>query len=188
MNNVVSYGRRLALLGLLALVAPACSTDKGAAADSATVVHNDFDNLAGWLGAAPTPTLTTEKAHSGQYAIKVDANNEFSLGFSSTLGNLQGVRINKLKLTAWVFVPNGNATALLVTHVGDQPPATKPVLWDGFDVTQAVGNKYNQWVEISKVVEIPKNATATDNIGFFLWRTSVDQPVYLDDFSVSIVK
>ena len=178
--------RCLPLLGGLALLAPACNSDNAPATGADVLVSNDFEHLAGWLGPTPNPTLTKEKAHSGQYSIKVDGNSEYSLGFSSTLGALRDVRVKRIKVTGWVLVPSAQASALLVTHGGDAVPNGKPLVWEGLDVVKAVEGKYNQWVEVSKVVDIPDAASATTGLGIYLWRSGGNQPVYLDDLTVTL--
>lgn len=178
-----SQARVLLLCGL-GMLAVACGSNKAAATAADVLVSNDFESLAGWLGATPNPSLTDEKAHSGRYSIKVDDSIAYSLGFASTLGALHDTRVKRIKVTAWVFVPNAQGAALLVTHAGDAPNV-KPLLWDGFDVTKAVAGSYGRWVEISKVMELPAGVTAATSIGFYLWRTGGHQPVYLDDLTVT---
>lgn len=179
-----SQARLLTLLGGLGILAVACGSNKTASTAADVLVGNDFESLAGWLGVTPNPSLTDEKAHSGHYSIKVDGTIEYSLGFASTLGALHDTRVKRIKVTAWVFVPDAQAVALLVTHAGDAPNV-KPLLWDGFDVTKAVAGSYGKWVEVSKVMELPGAVTAATNIGFYLWHTGGSQPVYLDDLTVT---
>ncbi len=175
---------RLPLLGCLSLLTVACGSERATYTSADALVSNDFESLAGWLGKASSSSLTEEKAHSGRYSIKVDDSIEYSVEFASTLGALHDARVKRIKVAAWVFVPNAQTVALLVTHAGDAPNA-KPLVWYGFDVTKAVAGKYNQWVYVSTVVELPDAVTAATNVGFYLWRSSGNQPVYLDDLLVT---
>ncbi|MVN76384.1 hypothetical protein GO988_08610 [Hymenobacter sp. HMF4947] len=189
MTSLFSWRGRLlaALVGSLGLLAAGCGgKSDGADADGKVLLRNDFDNLAGWLGTAPQPSLTRERAHSGQYSIKVDANTEFSLGYASTLGQMSEERITKIKVDAWVLAPNAEAGGLLVTHVGDAPPATKPMLWDGFDVVQAANQKYGDWAHVSKVIDIPAEANANTNFGIYLWRNKGNATTYIDDLVITV--
>ncbi|MBO3271898.1 hypothetical protein [Hymenobacter defluvii] len=173
----------LAMIGVLA----ACSIAADKAPTGDILVSNDFETLAGWMGATPVLTLTEEKAHSGWYSIKVDGSNEYSIGFNSTLGALHDVRVKKIRVSGWVFVPSEQATACLITHVGDAIPKTKPLLWDSFNMVKEVQGKYNQWVHVTKVLDIPMAADAYTNIGFYLWRNyASNQPVYFDDLVVTV--
>ena len=190
MNFLPTHSRRflsLFLVGALAATT-ACSSAGQSDELSKALMHNDFESLAGWLSQTPPPSLTHEKAHSGHYSVKVDANTEYGLGYNSTLGQLSDVRITKLKLDAWVLVPNSRAGGLLVTHMGDIIPGQTPLLWDGFDVVKACNGKYGEWTHISKVLEIPATATNSTNIGIFLWRNKETQTVYLDDLAITEVK
>lgn len=175
----------LLLTSSLFLLSVACNSDKQSTVNPDTMVSNDFESLAGWIGATPNVSLTKEKAHSGNYSIKVDNNVEYSLSFNSTLGALHEVRVKRIKISAWVFVPNDRALATFVTHAGDNDPSGKPLVWDGFDVVKAADGKYNQWVEVNKIVDIPEAAVATTTIGFYLWRSGGTEAVYLDDLTVS---
>ena len=178
-------GRLLAtLLGGVGLLAASC-TKSDTEADSKALVRNDFENLSGWLGTAPQPSLTRERAHSGQYSLKVDANTEYSLGYASTLGQMSDVRITKIKVDAWVLAPSADAGGFLVTHVGDAPPATKPMLSDGFDVVQAA-QKYGEWAHVSKVIDIPTQADANTNFGIYLWRNKGNATTYVDDLVITV--
>lgn len=186
MTSFFSWRGRLlaALAGSLGLLATGCS--KSDNADGKVLLRNDFDSLAGWLGTAPQPSLTRERAHSGQYSIKVDANTEYSIGYNGTLGQLSEERIAKIKVDAWVLAPNGDAGGLLVTHVGDAPPATKGMLWDGFDVVQAANQKFGDWVHVSKVINIPAQADANTNFGIYLWRNKGNATTYVDDLVITV--
>lgn len=149
------------------------------------LMHNGFDELAGWLGAAPQPSLTTEKAHSGRYALKVDANTEYSLGYTKPLGQLSEARVTKFKVEGWVWAPSADAKVLLVTTFAE--PGAKPLSWVGFDVVKA-SSKYGQWTQVSEIIEVPAASTTNTLFNIFLWRVNAPQPVYLDDLTVSTVQ
>lgn len=148
-------------------------------------MRNNFDELAGWLGAAPQPSLTTEKAHSGHYSIKVDATTDFSIGYTKTLGQMSDRRVVKFKIDAWVLVPGADAKALLVTTFGES--GAKPMKWTGFDVTKDTPTN-GDWQRVSEVIEVPAVATANTIFNLYLWRTGAPQPIYLDDLTVSAVQ
>ncbi|GAC1367150.1 MAG: hypothetical protein NVS3B25_16620 [Hymenobacter sp.] len=161
-----------------------CSTPD-TAADPNLLVSADFETLAGWLPAAQSATLSRDKAHSGHYALKVDAAHEYSLGYSAPLGQLHDTRIRKIKVTAWAFVPTADAKATLVTTVSNPAaPNDKPLLWDGLELGKAPA--VGKWQEVSKVITLPDNATPANTLGIYLWRTGGAQPVYLDDLRVTL--
>jgi hypothetical protein len=178
----------VALVSSAGLWAAGCSRQADLRDDAGNKIFviNDFESLVGWLGAASHPSLTKERAHSGQYALKVDGAIPYSLSYNSTLGNLSEVRLKKLRLSAWVLVPDAEASALLVTHIGDAPPATKPLLWDSFDVAKAT-QKRGQWAHVSKVINMPAEADANTAIGLYLWCNKGTKATYIDDIVVSEV-
>jgi hypothetical protein len=189
LSHILGRGRLVvALVSSASLWATSCSkqADLRDEAGGRVFVSNDFESLAGWLGTTPQPSLTNEQAHSGHYALKVDGTTAYSLNYNSTLGQMSDVRLTKLRVSAWVLVPDDEAHALLVTHIGDAPPATKAMLWDGFDVAKA-SQKRGQWVHVSKVLNVPAEANASTNIGLYLWCNSGTKATYIDDIVVSEV-
>ena len=162
----------------------ASSCDPHTTSDDTVLMHNDFESLTGWLGQAPQPSLTTERAHSGRYSLKVDKATEFSLSYATTMGQLSTSRLTKLKLDAWVFAPSADAGALLVTNFSDGIPTHKALLWNGFDVVKA-SQQYGEWVHVSQVLDMPAALTADTQLGIYLWRNKGELPTYLDDLTIS---
>lgn len=190
MSTSASSIRRCPLLAVLSLLLlAACgSSDQTAATKADILVSTDFDSLAGWMGTPPNPSLTREKAHSGRYSSKVGGSIEYGLTFANTLGELHEVRVKRLKISAWVFVPSAQASALFITHGGDAQPNAKPLIYNILDVVKAVDGNYGQWVPISKILELPDAVIYSTNIGFYLWRPSPSpESVYLDDLTVTAV-
>ena len=176
---------RLWGLSAAGLLLAGCTSQPTAATEN-VLMQNNFDDLAGWLGDAPQPSLTREKAHSGHYSLKVDGNTEFSIGYTKPLGQLTEARVNKFKVEAWVFAPGADAKALLVTVFTNPEPGSKPLSWVGFDVVKATST-YNDWTRVSEVIEVPAATTANTLFNIYLWRTNAPQPIYLDDLTVSAV-
>lgn len=172
-------------LGTLAALFVAGCGSKNDATDPNVIVDNNFDTIAGWVPEPQNATLSRDKAHSGHYSIKVDGEHEYSLNYKAMLGQLHATRIKKIKITAWTFVSSADAKASLVTAVSNPDPANdKPLLWEALDLS--AGNSPGKWVEVSKEIAIPEAATPTCILGFYLWRTSGNQPVYLDDLRVTV--
>ena len=174
------------LLGCLAaLAATGCGGNNTDTNDANVLVNNNFDTLAGWLPEAQSATLSHDKAHSGRYALKVDAAHEYSMGFKAPLGQLNDTRIQKIKVSAWAFVPTADASASLVVTVGNPNPASdKPLLWEALELK--ANNQVGKWVEISKVITMPSDVSPTSPLGIYLWRTGGNQAVYLDDLRVTL--
>ena len=176
--------RNLAALGTFAALALAGCSSADTKNDPNLLVNSDFETLAGWLPEGQDATLTREKAHSGNYALKVDATHEYSLGYRAPLGRLHDTRIKKIKVAAWTFVPAGGVASLITTVSNPLAPNDKPLLWEALELSK--GNAVGKWVEVSKVLTVPETAAATSILGMYLWRTGGDQPVYLDDLRVTL--
>ncbi|MBC8082018.1 MAG: carbohydrate binding domain-containing protein [Hymenobacter sp.] len=152
------------------------------------LTSNDFESMDGWMGDNTPSSLTKEKAHSGRYAIKVDPGIEYGIGYTNLLGKLSASKIKKLKVHAWVNLPNGKSEAVLVTQVTDPGnPAAKPLLWDGLKVVDQV-KASDKWVEVEKEITLPENITYTNKISIYLWRTGVQETAFLDDLTIEKVQ
>ncbi len=171
------------LCSLLALGLAACG---GAAptppADQ--LAANDFEHLDGWLNGNTPASLTQEKAHSGVYSVKVDPATDYSLGYTNQLGRISTGRMRKIKLRAWVFLPNDQATAALVTEIKTPDPTKN--LWDNFDLGKEATTKsgFNKWLEVEHTVDVPATAVFNSTLQVYLWRNGSSQPVYLDDLQI----
>ena len=173
----------LSLSTLVALSMASCGGSSDGATDPNTMVNADFDTLAGWLPEPQNATLSREKAHSGQYSLKVDGVHEYSLGYRQALGQLRNIRVKKITVSAWAFVPSTDANASLVVAVTNPAnPAEKPLLWEGIDL--GASKTYGKWTEIKKTIALPDGVLPTSALGLYLWRTGGNKPVYLDDLHV----
>lgn len=169
----------------LALFLASCADD-AAEAPADQISFNDFEAVEGWSAGAPVPSITKERAHSGSFAVRVGSGVDFSLGYNNLLGKISSTRLKKVKIQAWVFVPNAQATAVLVTQI-HSVEQNKDLLWDGLDVTKEA-KVINKWVQIEKEVTLPETATYTNQLLVYLWRSTSPQPTYLDDLRISRVE
>lgn len=150
------------------------------------LASNNFESVDGWMGDIPLPSLTKEKAHSGIYSVSVRPGVDYSLGYSNILGRMSASRPEKLKLSAWVFVPSAQSNTQLVIELKDPTrPTDNTLLWQGLALKTEV-KKFNEWQQIEKVITVPPTAKATSSFKLYLWRTDSNQPVYLDDVVLSL--
>ncbi|MDU0370688.1 hypothetical protein ACFPAF_09815 [Hymenobacter endophyticus] len=174
----------LLLTGLLA----ACTPGPAPAAADATLAFNDFENVSGWLIGSPyEATLSRDKAHSGKFSCRVDAEHEYSLGYKNTLSQLASDYPPKLTIGAWVFVPNAQAKAKLVTEIKspDQPGSGQ--LWEGVDLSTAV-SVFNKWQYVEQTITVPATAGPQSTLQVYVWRDQTKVPVYVDDMRISLAK
>lgn len=149
------------------------------------MMSNDFETLHGWLPDPQNPTLTSEKAHSGKYSIKVDNTYEYSLTYATALGRLHNSRIKQIKIEAWVFVPSPKTPVVLVTAINQADVKAKPLVWEALDLNEAVKGQYGKWVKVTKDITVPAEATFNSSLSLYLWRNGgVSGPTFLDDIVI----
>jgi hypothetical protein len=177
-----------ALLGLLLVSACSPGADRPPRLDDSVVTFNDFESGGGWSGDPDhnnTSLVQKGPAHSGRYALRVDANHEYSLTFAMALGRMREAKFQKLRLEAWVFMPSERATGT----VGLQllaPDKSKQVFSDDIKLREAV-KTYGKWVPIRKDITLPVEAAPGQQLRVFLWRADATDEVLLDDVLLRIL-
>src|SRR6478672_11379615 len=122
---------RIYLIALV-LILNACS---GKEDPKNIVAFNDFDALAEW--GFENPSLTTERAHSGRYSVKIDNSVENGIGFNSILGKITTAKPKNLKVECWAYVPE-TARVLLVFSIDNE--ANNTVVWEATKLTDLTKN------------------------------------------------
>ena len=172
---------------LLLLFVGACAPKKvDAPADTARpgnklLIKNDFENLEGWV--SPSSSLNKEQAHSGQYSIKTDRQNEYSLGYDTVLGTLLPDRARKLRLRAWAYKTRAGDDYLIVQVLRSAADRTN-VFYHATDLGKDV-KKAGEWGFVSDEFELPAEVQATNQLRIYLWGPHASAPVYLDDLEIS---
>lgn len=149
------------------------------------LVENNFDGLQGW--GLEHASITSERAHSGKYSIKVDPNLEYSLAFNQILGTLTNKTPKQLKVEMWAYIPSENAKASFVCTLAD-PKSNENKFWQGFNLVDKTKD-YREWVKITKRLELPENVTSSDKLNCYLWRPGPsEEVVYIDDLKITILE
>lgn len=107
---------------------------------------------------------------------------DYSLTFSAPLNQLSATKPRKLRLQAWVWVPDEtNTTTLVVETTGDKGI----VSWEGIKLGNTLGS-YGSWQQLDQKIMLSPHLTSDDALRVYLWRPSGnDSPVYLDDLVIS---
>jgi hypothetical protein len=172
----------LVLIGAASL--SACSGDNSSAKLGKDVLmHNDFESMAGWI--PETTALTRDKAHSGNYSVKVDQEHEYSMGYNCLLGQLTPTRIRGVRLEAWGYTPD-NMNAQLRLALNDAVGG-KTFMLEGIEYGEQVKTT-NKWVKISKEFIFPPNANYSSQLVVYLWRGGGNGPAYFDDVQVTALR
>lgn len=168
------------LLGFL--VISACSSDKKPDNDG-VITANDFEAVAGWN--SDLSLLEKNHTHSGQYAIKVDRDHEYSFTYQMPLSAINNrERIKTLHLEAWAYLISDKSNGDLVVQIVDPAQKNKAILYDAIKLGDEV-KTYNTWVKVSKDIVVPDSVVAAHQLQLYLWRNSATEPIYLDDVKLS---
>ena len=147
------------------------------------LASNNFEQLEGWTAETPLPSLSREKAHSGNFAMRVGPGVEYANGYINTLGKLSPTRLGQIKVKAWVFVAEGNTSAVIVTQLLDAAAGSKPLLWEALPLEKAT-SKRNEWVEVEKTISLPANVGPNTKLYVYLWRGASPTVAYIDDMQI----
>jgi hypothetical protein len=176
------------LVGLL-LLSGCASRSPRLDIDANTIMFNNFEGGGGWSSDPNRndPSLVVKgPAHSGQYALRVDQNHEFSLTFDLPLGKISSSKFKGVHLEAWVLMPSAKATAAIGMQIV-QPDGTIAV--NGSDIKFGeVIKTYNEWVPVSTDFVLPDNIIPAQRLRLFMWRASSSEEALLDDVKLSIIK
>lgn len=146
------------------------------------LMHTSFEELLGWLPALP-PTLTTEKAHTGKYALRVDAHNAYSLTYRATLGSLCSHRPRRLTLGAWVWVPNRQQDVIIVVALNNPNDPDHPALTKQLYLNDS--GPFGEWKYVSRDLDLPLGTHSNAQLVIYLWNKDASEPVYADDFRLT---
>lgn len=177
----------IGILGVALLGACSAASTDTTPVDANTITFNNFEAGGGWSNDAirNDPTLLKRGlAHSGQYAIKVDKDHEFSLTFDMALGLIRPQKFKTVHLEAWAFLPSNKAAGIVGLQVMEHA-TNKQVYGDGLKLGEVV-KSYNEWVPVSKDFTLPDNITMNQHLRLSLWRASASEEVLLDDVKLSI--
>ena len=176
----------LNLAGLVAfgLLLASCSGKEDAVAQGTVLTHNDFENVQGWNGVDEA-TISSERAHSGRYAVRVGPANEFGCTYIRSLGKMSVAKIRAVTVSAWVWVPSAQATSSLVVEIAHSPEVNKPVFYGSIPLISAA-KKFREWQQVSQTFTLPDSAQATNQFKCYLWRAGSTENVFTDDITISV--
>jgi hypothetical protein len=178
-------GRRRGLAAALSLLLPVlgCHPQPGLEdVRERLVFTEDFEHLDGWLPDATS--LTTERAHSGRYAVKVDKEHPYSLTYRLVFGKTFTQRPRLLRLSAWVWVHGAADDARLLTAI--TPPDPNAPALSTTPIYVADNWPYRRWTHVSRDIVIPPPGyPSSSNLVIYLWNLDTKHPVYADDWTLT---
>lgn len=164
----------------------ACSKDPSASLPEGTVTINNFENVQGW-GGANEASITSEKAHSGRYAVISKPGIDFGYTYANTLGQMTGGKPKKITLSGWAWVPDKDANAALVLDIKHSATNGSQVFYAGMELARTV-KKFSEWQEVSKTFVLPDSIASINTCKVYMWRGSSPRAVYLDDVTIQVEK
>ena len=172
------------LVSLSLLAAPACHPRDGRPEiRQRELMHTGFEELPGWAPEVH-PSITTEKVHSGKFAVRVDAEYPYSMSYRIELGKLCPThRPRRFTLNAWVWVPRYQDDAVIVVAINNPDDPEHPVFSKSVYLTDS--GPYQQWKRVSRDLDLPSGIHANSRLTIYLWRSSATEPVYADDFQLT---
>ncbi|MGI4869726.1 MAG: hypothetical protein ACRYFX_00960 [Janthinobacterium lividum] len=179
------------LLPLLALLG-ACSGPRpeaggGPVIDANTITFNNFEAGGGWSndpGRNDPNLIAKGQAHSGQYALVINHDHEYSLAFDMPLGRISSRKFKVIHLEAWAYLPSEHGAANINLQIL-QPDGNGQVTAGNLELGSAV-KTYHEWVKVEKDFPMPDNITAVQRLHVFVWRAGATDEVLLDDVLLSI--
>ena len=147
------------------------------------LMHTSFEDMVGWT-VVPPASLSTAKAHTGTYSMRVDPQNAFSFTYRSSLGALcRGHRPRRLTLGAWVWVPSFQDNAVLVMAVSNPGDPDHPILSKYVYLNDS--GPFGQWKYVSRDVDLPAEIHSNTQLVIYLWKVNAREPVYADDLRLT---
>ncbi|SFQ71699.1 hypothetical protein [Hymenobacter arizonensis] len=144
------------------------------------LMQTGFEEPSGWVSQMK-PLLTTEKAHSGKYSLRVDEKHPSAVIYQKALGALCAHRPRQFRLSAWVWVPGlSNEVALQVSVYN--PGNTQPVLNEPLYTTDA--RIFGKWYHVSQEYNLPNNTTSQSQFVISVIGEETTAPVYVDDLQL----
>lgn len=176
--------RRFVLGSLLGLLASCSGSDAGNWVGD-YVTNNDFEAVRGW--SPDGPAVTRDHAHSGQYAIFVSPEREFSLTYDLPLSEANVHALKGVAVEAWVYLPSTQDAASLDVQVRLPGPENKLGFNDRLMLPEQV-KEGAKWTRVRKEFALPPGLPGDAHLRIFLWRNSSHAPVYLDDLKVKALE
>ncbi|MBF9235837.1 hypothetical protein I2I05_00365 [Hymenobacter sp. BT683] len=181
------WGRLAGLALLLGLSQCRARTDDPDVVREHVIFENDFEQMPGWL-PVPDSSLTTERAHSGRYSVRVDKKHPFSVTYRLTLRDGFSKRPRRLRLSAWAWVEGPLEEGRLIFLLN--PPNAVEGMPAIFSTHLFLADKwpYKRWTYISRDINLPPEIASDAQIVVFLWHFSANHPLYADDWKLTEIR
>lgn len=170
------------LLGLLAACQPAATAPTSTATGPDVLTTADFEQSIGW-GDADGKSLTTDKAHSGRWSVRVQPDVPYGYTYARPLGELSTTPMLRLQLDAWALRVSAGSTAQLVVQVVASKTDETNVFYYALPLATAVPT-FGEWTAVHVPINLPTTASGDNRLKVYLWNGTATSPTYLDDVTL----
>jgi len=119
-------------------------------------------------------------SHSGKWTNYIDRKNEFSATFTKKLNESVLTEDSMIQASAWVNGVSPLNAQLVVTFI----KRGEKIAWRYVDI-RLYGRNDNLWTKYIIHCNFPPEA---DEVRVFVWDAFAQEPLYIDDFEVDIIK
>jgi hypothetical protein len=146
------------------------------------VLQTDFEAPTRALPDSIVHSLTSNQAHSGSTALRLDWTHKSSGAYSVPLGNLFKTRPRKLHFSTWAWVKQYQDDATVTIAVSAPNDANTIVAQK--TIYPADNGPYEEWKEVSVDLDIPFSVNQSSQLVIYARHSLATEPVYLDDWKV----
>ena len=166
------------------LLLASCSGNDDTTVKGSLVTRNDFENVLGW-GGGNDPSVSSDRAHSGKFSVKVGPQSEYGYTYIQTLGRMSTAKAKDVTVSAWVWLTSEQDPSSIVMSITRSPELNTPVFYGSVELAKEV-KKFKTWQLVTKTFTLPDSVQATNQLKCYLWRVGSNENVYADDLTLSI--
>ena len=147
------------------------------------VIENDLEYasamIPSWINEVTVIKMDKIKAHSGEYASKIDQTNLYSYAFGEKFENIFEKLPKRVIVNGWYYMPEQNEKAGIVMDINENGE-TK--IWKSYNFFSD-NPTINQWNEYTAYFSIDQPIKPNYHIKIYAYSGKKD--IYLDDFKIT---
>jgi hypothetical protein len=147
------------------------------------VIETDMENVASlpsyWINGEVVVKMDKIPAHSGSYAVKLDAEQRYSLTYRENFSNINARLPKRVVVNGWYYFAEPNDKAGMVMDINEN---NVNYIWKAYNFSQ-VEPTINQWNEFTAYFSIDQPIKPEHQIKLFV--NGDNKVVYLDDFKIT---
>ena len=147
------------------------------------VIETDMENVASlpayWINGVVVEKMDKISAHSGNYAVKIDADKKYSLTFRENFANINAKLPKRVLVNGWFYFPEPNENSSIVMDINENNVSS---MWKSYKLFES-NPVTNQWNEFTAYFTIDQPIKPEYQIKIF--ANSGGQLAYFDDFKIT---